>query len=111
MSETNKNLNMDSAMLEDVVIQLNDGTVLNCKLNGTEYESKDAITDDILSEENLSSVTINDIVQGAMKLINKYTFESGTRFALQQLTSEETEITTLKAQIAYIAMMSDIELL
>ena len=111
MSETNKNLNTDSAMLEGVVIQLNDGMVLNCKLNGTEYELDFAIADDTLSVENLSNVTINGEAQGAMKLINKYTFESGTRFALQQLTSEETELTTLKAQIAYIAMMSDIELL
>lgn len=110
MSETNKNQNTDSAMLEDVVIQLNDGMVLNCKLNGTEYESELAIVDDTLSVENLSNVTINGVEHGAMKLINKYAFESGTRFALQQLSSEETELTTLKAQIAYIAMMSDIDL-
>lgn len=110
MSETNKNQNMDSAMLEDVIIKLNDGKVLNCKLNGTEYESEFAIADDTLSVENLSNVTINGVEQGAMKLINKYAFESGTRFALQQFSSEEIELAALKAQIAYIAMMANIDL-
>lgn len=85
--------------------------VLNCKLNGTEYESELAITDDTLSVENLSNVTINNEAMGAMKLINKYAFESGTRFALQQLSVEETELVALKAQVAYIAMMSDIDLM
>lgn len=83
---------------------------MNCRLNGTEYESDTVISDDVLSVENLSNVTIDGVAQGAMRLINKYAFESGTRFALRQLTGEETEITTLKAQIAYIAMMSGIEL-
>lgn len=110
MSELSQNQNMDSATLEDVVIQLNDGTELNCQLNGTEYQSKEVIADDVLSIENLSNVTINGEAQGFMKLIHKYAFQSGTRFALQPLTREEDEIATLKAQIEYITMMSDIDL-
>ena len=79
-------------------------------MNGTEYQTEEPVADDVLSVENLSNVTINGEVQGSMKLIHKYAFQSGTRFALQQLTREEDEIATLKAQIEYIAMMADIDL-
>ena len=110
MSNENNVKNMGTETTTTSKVQLADGTVLNCQLNGTEYETEEVIADDVLSIENLSNVTINGEAQGSMKLIHKYAFQSGTRFALQPHTREEDEIATLKAQIEYIAMMANIDL-
>ena len=85
--------------MEKSKVQLADGTVLNLRLNGTEYESDTPIADEVLSEENLSNVTIDDINKGKMKLNSKYPYEGGTRFSIRELTSEEKTIDELNAQL------------
>lgn len=80
-------------------VKLADGTVLNLRLNGTEYESDTPIADKVLSEENLSNVTIDDVNKGKMKLNSKYPYEGGTRFSLQELSSEEKTIDELNTQL------------
>ena len=69
------------------------------RLNGTEYESDTPIADEVLSEENLSNVTINNVNKGKMKLNSKYPYEGGTRFSIRELTPEEKTIDELNAQL------------
>lgn len=85
--------------MEKSKVQLADGTVLSLRLNGTEYESDTPIADEILSEENLSNVTIDDINKGKMKLNSKYPFGSGTRFSLREMTEDEKTIERLNAEL------------
>ena len=72
---------------------------MSLRLNGTEYESNTPITDEVLSEENLSNVTIDDVNKGKMKLNSKYLFGSGTRFSLREMTEDEKTIERLNAEL------------
>ena len=80
-------------------VQFADGTTLSLRLNGTEYESDVTIADEVLSEENLSNVTIDGINKGKMKLNSKYPFGSGTRFSLREMTEDEKTIDKLNAEL------------
>lgn len=80
-------------------ILLADGTVLNLNLNGTEYESETPIADEVLSDENLSNVTIDDVNKGKMKLNSKYPYNGGTRFSLREMTEDEKTIDRLNAEL------------
>ena len=68
-------------------------------MNGTEYESDAPIADEVLSEDNLSNVTIDGVNKGKMKLNSKYPYEDGTRFSIRELTPEEKTIDELNAQL------------
>ena len=85
--------------MEKSKVQFTDGTVLSLRLNGTEYESDTPIADEVLSEENISNVTIDDINKGKMKLNSKYPFGSGTRFSLREMTEDEKTIDRLNAEL------------
>lgn len=85
--------------MEKSKVQLADGTVLSLRLNGTEYESDTPIADEVLSEENLSNVIIDDVNKGKMKLNSKYSFGSGTRFSLREMTEDEKTIERLNAEL------------
>lgn len=80
-------------------ILLADGTVLNLNLNGTEYEYETPIADEVLSDENLSNVTIDDVNKGKMKLNSKYPYNGGTRFSLREMTEDEKTIDRLNAEL------------
>lgn len=69
------------------------------RLNGTEYESETPIADEVLSEENLSNVTIDDVNKGKMKLNSKYPYDGGTRFSLRELTEDEKTIERLNTEL------------
>lgn len=85
--------------MEKSKVQFADGTVLSLRLNGTEYESDTPIADEVLSEENFSNVTIDDVNRGKMKLNSKYPFGSGTRFSLREMTEDEKTIDKLNAEL------------
>lgn len=76
------------------------------RLNGTEYESDTPITDEVLSEENLSNVTIDDVNKGEMKLNSKYPFGSGTRFSLREMTEDEKIIDELRKELARVSSIA-----
>lgn len=69
------------------------------RLNGTEYESDAPIADEVLSDENLSNVTIDDVNKGKMKLNSKYPYNGGTRFSLREMTEDEKTIDRLNAEL------------
>ena len=85
--------------MEKIKVQFADDTVLSLRLNGTEYESDTPIADEILSEENLSNVTIDDVNKGKMKLNSKYPYNGGTRFSLREMTEDEKTIDRLNAEL------------
>lgn len=85
--------------MEKSKVQLADGTVLSLRLNGTEYESETPIADEVLSDENLSNVTIDDVNKGKMKLNSKYPYNGGTRFSLREMTEDEKTIDRLNAEL------------
>lgn len=85
--------------MEKSKVQLADGTVLSLRLNGTEYESETPIADEVLSDENLSNVTIDDVNKGKMKLNSKYPYNGGTRFSLREMTEDEKTIERLNAEL------------
>lgn len=85
--------------VEKSKVQLADGTVLSLRLNGTEYESETPIADEVLSEGNLSNVTIDDVNKGKMKLNSKYPYNGGTRFSLREMTEDEKMIDRLNAEL------------
>ena len=85
--------------MEKSKVQLADGTVLSLRLNGTEYESDAPIADGVLSDENLSNVTIDDVNKGKMKLNSKYPYNGGTRFSLREMTEDEKTIDRLNAEL------------
>ena len=85
--------------VEKSKVQLVDGTVLSLRLNGTEYESDAPIADEVLSDENLSNVTIDDVNKGKMKLNSKYPYNGGTRFSLREMTEDEKTIDRLNAEL------------
>ena len=100
MSNENNVMTMstESSLVKSSIL-LADGTVLNLNLNGTEYESETPIADEVLSEENLSNVTIDGVNKGKMKLNSKYPFGSGTRFSLREMTEDEKTIERLNAEL------------
>lgn len=70
-------------------VQLKDGTVLNLRLNGTEYESDVDIADEVVSAENLEEVIIDDVEMGKMVLEAKYKSGNVTRLQLRKQTDME----------------------
>lgn len=70
-------------------VQLADGTVLNCQLNGTEYETEEKVDASIFTDENLASVTIDGEIHKNLVLNSTYDFGNGSRFSFREMTSEE----------------------
>ena len=68
-------------------------------LNGTEYESETPIADEVLSDENLSNVTIDDVNKGKMKLNSKYPYNGSTRFSLREMSEDEKMIEKLNVEL------------
>lgn len=96
-------------------ITLADGTVLsNLSLNGNNFVSKVPVTEDMF-EYNLSPVKIYDgfttEVHENMKLIQIAKYGSEYYFILADISKDELERTKIRADIDYLAMMTDNELL
>lgn len=70
-------------------VQLADGTVLNCQLNGTEYETEEKVDVSIFTDENLSVVIIDGERKVNQVLNSCYPFGSGSRFSIRDMTNEE----------------------
>ena len=71
------------------IVQLADGTVLNCQLNGTEYETEEKVDASIFTDENLASVIIDGEVHKNLVLNSTYDFGTGSRFSFREMTNDE----------------------
>lgn len=95
-------------------ITLADGTVIeNLKLNGNNFVSDREITSEMFGG-NLSKVTINDgekdTVLKNMELVQIAKYGEEYFFILRQLTDKELQDIKNRADIDYIAMMTDVEI-
>lgn len=88
-----------STTIQIASLLLADGTALNCRLNGSTYESDTVIDKSVLSEDNLSEVTIDGEKHTKMVLVSYYDYNGGTRFALRDQTEEEKTFAKLKERL------------
>lgn len=96
-------------------ITFSDGTKLeNIRLNGDNYVSQDEVTDATF-DGKLSTVTIDGSDGSSETLENAYLgqiahYSDGYYFVLVVPTADELRQQKLRADIDYIALMSDVEL-
>ena len=96
-------------------IILGDGTeISNLKLNGNNFISTEKIEESVFAD-NCSPVTISDgtteTVQPNMELVQIVEQVPGEYwFVLRDISEEEFARTKMQSDIAYIAMMSNVEL-
>ena len=93
-------------------ITLGDGTeISNLKLNGNNFISTEKIEESVFAD-NCSPVTISDgtteTVHPNMELVQ--IVEQIPGFVLRDISEEEFARTKMQSDIAYIAMMSNVEL-
>lgn len=100
--------------MENYTIILSDGIVLdNLKLNGNNYISTIPLTEDIFKNNLIPVVIITNEVENHhehMKLIQVKQYGNEYWFVLEDVSEEEIRASKLRADIEYIAMMTDIEL-
>ena len=86
-------------------ITLGDGTeISNLKLNGNNFISTETIEESVFAD-NCSPVTISD---GTTETVEQIPGEYW--FVLRDISEEEFARTKMQSDIAYIAMMSNVEL-
>ena len=97
-------------------ITLADGTQFkNLKLSGNNYISKVKITEDDFKGK-LSKITIENETDKTseelehMELVQIVHYEDGYYFVLRQLSADEIDKIKTKADIEYLAMMTDVDL-
>jgi hypothetical protein len=97
-------------------ITLSDGTQLkDLKLSGNNYISKTKITEDDFKGK-LSKVIIENetdkisVELEHVELVQIVHYEDGYYFVLRQLSADEIDKIKTKADIEYLAMMTDVDL-
>ena len=97
-------------------ITLSDGTQLkDLKLSGNNYISKTKITEDDFKGK-LSKITIENETDKTseelehVELVQIVHYEDGYYFVLRQLSAGEIDKIKTKADIEYLAMMTDVDL-
>lgn len=97
-------------------ITLADGTQLkNLKLSGNNYISKVKITEDDFKGK-LSKITIENETDKTseklehVELVQIVHYEDSYYFVLRQLSADEIDKIKTKADIEYLAMMTDVDL-
>lgn len=95
-------------------ITLSDGTVIdNLKLNGNNYISNSELTDDMFLGK-LDKVIINDGEKDTayenMTLVQIVKYDEEYWFILRPMTKRELRDLKNRADIDYIAMMTDVEI-
>lgn len=97
--------------MEKVTITFNDGTTLNPDVNGDTYildEKPDFPID--LTGITIESASGTKTIEHGQILDCATGGASGYWFAIIEIPKGELEATQLKSQVAYIAMMTDVDL-
>ena len=97
--------------MENITIALSNGTELTgLELNGNNYISKEALTEETFND-GLSPVVINGEEHEQMALVQCIQHADGrTWFILRDVTAEEVAQAKLRADIDFLALMTDVEL-
>lgn len=96
------------------VVILGDGTRLaNLKVNGDNFISSEELTVETF-DNNLDGVVIDTedgpVTHAHMELVQLIQFQGEWWFVLRDLTAAELESARLRADVEYLAMMTDVEL-
>ena len=92
------------------MIELKNGLVIECILNGNNYITQQEIKESDLSDLNLIGVKIDGVEYSDLTCCNFFKDEDGTHIIFRQYSHEEIERQKLNAKIEYLAMMGGIEL-
>lgn len=97
--------------MENITIALSNGTELTgLELNGNNYISPEKLTEDTFAD-GLSPVVINGEEHEQMALVQCIQHEDGrTWFILRDVAAEEVAQAKLRADIDFLALMTDVEL-
>ena len=97
--------------MENIMIALSNGTELTgLELNGNNYISKEALTEETFND-GLSPVVINGEEHEQMALVQCIQHADGrTWFILRDVTAEEVAQAKLRADIDFLALMTDVKL-
>ena len=97
--------------MENITIALSNGTELTgLELNGNNYISKEALTEETFND-GLSPVVINGEEHEQMALVQCIQHADGrTWFILRDVTAEEVAQAKLRADIDFLALMTEVEL-
>ena len=97
--------------MENITIALSNGTELTgLELNGNNYISPEKLTEDTFAD-GLSPVVINGEEHEQMALMQCIQHADGrTWFILRDVTAEEVAQAKLRADIDFLALMTDVEL-
>ena len=97
--------------MENITIALSNGTELTgLELNGNNYISKEALTEETFND-GLSPVVINGEEHEQMALVQCIQHADGrTWFILRDVTAEEVAQAKLRADIDFLALMTNVEL-
>ena len=97
--------------MENITIALANGTELTgLELNGNSYISPEELTEDTFAD-GLSPVVINGEEHEQMALVQCIQHADGrTWFILRDVTAEEVAQAKLRADIDFLALMTDVKL-
>lgn len=97
--------------MENITIALSNGTELTgLELNGNNYISPEKLTEDTFAD-GLSPVVINGEEHEQMALVQCIQHADGrTWFILRDVTAEEVAQAKLRADIDFLALMTDVKL-
>ena len=97
--------------MENITIALSNGTELTgLELNGNNYISPEKMTEDTFAD-GLSPVVINGEEHEQMALVQCIQHADGrTWFILRDVTAEEVAQAKLRADIDFLALMTDVKL-
>ena len=97
--------------MENFTIALSNGTELkNLELNGNNFITQEQISEETF-EDGLSPVVINGEEHEQMALVQVVRHEDGRYwFILRDVTAEEIAQAKLRADIDFLALMTDVEL-
>ena len=97
--------------MENFTIALSNGTELkNLELNGNNFITQEQISEETF-EDGLSPVVINGEEHEQMALVRVVRHEDGRYwFILRDVTAEEIAQAKLRADIDFLALMTDVEL-
>lgn len=91
-------------------IELADGTQLeNVTINGNCYIFRGSIGDEVLSDDNLTDVTIGDEKHTNMVCTNKWTEGDDTWFIIRDKSQQELDRMALEAKVDFLMAMQGVE--
>lgn len=85
--------------MENVTLTLKDGTKIETILNGNNYISDTDVSDDLLTDENLSEMKFGDVTAKNMKCTNHFEEGGKFHFIFSEMTEQEIKEKEMQSTI------------